>query len=230
MGNGAKSSLFKGVKDRTASVLEKYIGKKGLSLFDKFPDPNDYMKVVNPNYGSGREYSINCALVTSAAALQILGYDVEAMPRDKKWRGFDSVFDYEWTPDNFKSPRDNMLNYSGVPWDENYTNTNRFKGTSVDSVVKEIKSQMSTWGDNSFAAINVAWKGGGAHVFIVSQRNGETTFMDFQTHRQGSPERWFNGNKDFVRLDSIGLYRLDNQKIKTSNTKELSKIVKKRGT
>jgi hypothetical protein len=156
-----------------------------------------------------------------------MGYDVEAMPRDKKWRGFDSVFDYQWTPENFKSPANKWINYSGVPWDENFSNTNRFSSDSVEGIKSEITSQMQNWGIHSFAAMNVSWEDGGAHVILVYQEKYNTTFMDFQTHKFYSADAWFKAHSS-AALDSIGLYRLDNQQIK-SKIKNLHKIVKKKG-
>lgn len=223
MGTG-RSGIPKGLKNTTAKVL----GMKMKPLFERH-DMIEALRIVNPNYnmpGTGTDYTHNCALCTTAAALQLMGYDVEAMPRDKKWRGFDSVFDYVWTPENFKSPKDKFENYTGIPWDENYHNTNRFTGSDANSVRSEIEAQMKSWGTKSFAAMNVAWKGGGAHVVIVYQEKHQTTVMDFQTHATYSVEQWFNAHPN-AKSESIGLYRLDNQKIKSS-IKDVNKIVKRR--
>ena len=227
MGNGRRSGLSRGIKDTTAKV-KSILGERGKVLFERIPNVMDALRVVNPNYSPWNyEYSENCASCTTAAALQLMGYDVEAMPRDKKWRGFDSVFDYQWTPENFKATADKYVNYSGVPWDENYTNTNRFSASSLDGIKSEITSQMKDWGVRSFAAMNVAWEGGGAHVLIVYQEKHRTTFMDFQTQRMYTVDDWFKSHPS-AKLDSIGLYRLDNQSIK-KNIKDLHKIVKRRG-
>ena len=231
MGTG-RSGLSKGVQN--------ILGKKGKGLFKRYPDISEAIQIINPNYKdewktssvpkSDKElynmYGRNCALVTTAAALQLKGYDVEAMPRDTTWRGFDSVFNYKWTSENFKSPADTSRNYSGVPWKENFYNTNRFSASDVKGITSEISSQMSDWGTHSFAAMNVGWKGGGAHVIIVYQEKSQTTMIDFQTHSSYTVDEWFKAHPS-AKLDSIGLYRLDNQKI-NKKISDLDKIVKRR--
>lgn len=237
------SGLPKGVKNsqnntHSSTPLDKY---KSTPLFDRVKNLNEALYMINPNFDDKwlsvglpesekklyNKYGKNCALVTTAAALQMMGYDVEAMPRDRTWRGFDSVFDYEWTPENFVSPSDSYVNYAGVPWEKEYHNTNRFRGSNADSIREQIKSQMAKWGEGSFAALQVSWKGKGAHIFTVRQDAKGTTFIDFQIHKSYTPEQWFAAHPK-AKPESIGLYRLDNQKIK-SNIPDLDKIVKKRG-
>lgn len=220
MGTG-RSGLPKGVKNITSKTL----GLKMAPMFERY-SVDDALKIVNPRYnepGTGISYTHNCALCVSAAALQLMGYDVEAMPRDRKWRGFDSVFDYKWTPENFRAPENKFVNYTGVPWDKNYDNPNRFTSSGVK---QEIMDQMAAWGNKSFAAMNVSWKGGGAHVVIVYHEKSKTSIMDFQTHQRYSVEQWFKAHPS-AKPETIGLYRLDNQKLK-SNARDLHKIVKRR--
>ena len=176
-----------GLKKGVASKLQKakdVLGKKVKRLFERGLKFKESIEIVNPHFGEGDEYSTNCALCVTAAALQMMGYDVEAMPRDSTWHGFDSVFDYKWTPENFVSPHLTSINYAGVPFNENSANTNRFTSSNADVVANQIKSQMATWGNKSFAAMNVSWKGRGAHVVIVRQDSfGVTHITDFQTQR-----------------------------------------------
>ena len=233
MGTG-RSGLPKGIKNTTAQVLsqENEHGALGLRvkpLYQRYSKIEDALGIVNPYYnhpGTGTSYTTNCALCTTAAALQFMGYDVEAMPRDTTWRGFSDVFDFQWTPENFKAPKNEMLNYAGVPWGKSYYNTNRFTGGRVNTVAAEIESQMKSWGTNSFAAMSVCWRSGGSHSIFVYQSNSGTRIMDFQTHRSWPVSNWFATHRTAV-LNSIGLYRLDNQKIK-SEIKDLDKIVRRR--
>lgn len=212
---------------RGLGALAKYFGKKVKPLLERGLKFKEALSRINPNYGQGDEYSSNCALCVTAAALQMMGYDVEAMPRSATWRGFDSVFDYKWVPENFVSPLDRRLNYMGVPYDKNDANTNRFTSSNLPDVISTIENQMNTWGNKSFAAMNVAWKGRGAHVVIVRQDSfGVTHVTDFQTHQDYTLSSWFKAYPN-AKLDSIGLYRLDNQKIKSSIT-DVDKIVRRR--
>ena len=60
--------------------------------------------LVNPEYNAliKNAYARNCALCTTATALQLMGYDVEAMPRAEKWRGVNNVFNIDYTtPANY---------------------------------------------------------------------------------------------------------------------------------
>ena len=111
-------------------------------------------------------------------------------------------------------------------------NTNKFTEPSVDSMSSEIRQQMIAWDDASYeslACINVAWTGGGAHTLIVhhSAITG-TEFWDTQTHTvYSSPESWFDAHPN-ANLKSIGLYRLNNVKIKSSKIASLDKMIKRR--
>ena len=71
--------------------------------------------LVNPNYSKSKEYRYNCALCATAAALQARGYDVEAMPRDKDWRGPDSVFDIDFANTDNYILTGSKYNISGAP-------------------------------------------------------------------------------------------------------------------
>lgn len=224
MGTGRFSG---GGGTRGMGALANYFGKKMKPLLERGLKFKEALSRVNPNYGNGDEYSTNCALCVSAAALQMMGYDVEAMPRSKTWRGFDSVFDYKWIPENFVSPNDRFVNYSGVPFDKNDNNTNRFTSSTVEGVMNQIELQMNTWGNKSFAAMNVSWMRRGAHVVIVRKDAfGVTHVTDFQTHQDYTLQGWFKAHPT-AKPDSIGLYRLDNQRIRSS-IKDVDKIIKRR--
>ena len=111
------------------------LGTPGKSLFTRFDTEADALKSINPHWGEGKAYSYNCPLCTTAAALALRGYDVEAAPRDKVWRGFGDVFDFNWkNPDNFVSPA-SKVNYAGTDYRAIRANPDKFTGRtdSVDS-------------------------------------------------------------------------------------------------
>lgn len=226
MGNGRHSALNRN-RNSLHRTTRDILGEAGKRI-----SRADMIERTNPHYGEGVKYKENCALCVVATALQYMGYDVEALGRDKKWRGFSNVFDYEFTPENFKAPIDKFTNYTGVPWEKSFMNTNKFTEPSVDSMSSEIRQQMIAWDDASYeslACINVAWTEGGAHTLIVhhSAITG-TEFWDTQTHTvYSSPESWFDAHPN-ANLKSIGLYRLNNVKIKSSKIASLDKMIKRR--
>jgi len=224
----------------------KLLGKKLEEIFERYPNVIEALRIVNPNFDEywlryppterdeGSEYwkwGKNCALVVTAAALQLMGYDVEAMPRDTVWRGFDNVFEFDWKDyDNYMSPGDvDRFNYSGTDYFGSYSNPNKTSDWKMstetnDSVASVVDNKMQQWGTHSFAAMNVSWKQGGAHVVIVYREKYRTSVFDFQTHRSYDIEDYF---KKDIEKDSVGLYRLDNRKIK-DKIKDGNKIFRRR--
>lgn len=65
---------------------------------------------------------------------------------------------------------------------------------------------MAGYGEESRAVIYVAWKNGGAHVFIAEHKNGETIFIDLQSGKtdvanysnQAKPDRIL-----YCRIDNL---------------------------
>ena len=198
------------------------------------------MKIVNPNYkpysnltSKGKEenkpYHKNCALCSVAGVLQLMGYDVEAMPRDTDWRGFDNVFNFDWkNHDNYVAPA-NQVNYSGTNWLDSRANPNKFNCRTSQSVINKLQDTMTRWGEHSFAIMNVKWNGkskSGCHAVVVYKEKYATTIMDFQTGQTYSGSSLQQFFKD-VSPGSVGLYRMDNAKLR-DNIKDLDKIVKRR--
>lgn len=226
------------------------LGRAGKDIFSR--NDNDFSKVmrlVNPNYvdswtyqrlGDGaftspaekqrnKPYHQNCALCSVAGVLQLMGYDVEAMPRDKTWRGFNDVFDFDWdNHDNFIAPSSSKVNYAGTDWYNSITNFNRAK-TRATSLATQLDNQMKQWGEHSFAIMNVQWKGSRkSHAVVVYREKYHTTVMDFQNGQTQDIHQYIRTKG--IKPSSVGLYRMDNAKLK-DNIKDLDKIVKfrKRG-
>ena len=243
-------------------IVNKLFGKKGKELFDRIPNIPDALKVVNPNYKVDwllwgkpsdkegeieyKKYGWNCALCTTAAALQLMGYDVEAMPYDyatDHWRGYNSVFDvdlsnsknaivpeYGWMWPSFLDP------YSKDPdkasGKENFfaskNNPNKFGDTSGTATL-QIDNFIKDAGPYSFAALTVHWKSGSAHSMLAYRDKYRTYIFDFQSRRT------YTGMDDMKKLmdktipEHSMLTRLDNAKFRKDMTEaEVSKMVKKR--
>ena len=222
------------------------LGAQGADIFTRNDnDFNKVMRIVNPNYinkqsfkrldGSqanpsdlkdNAPYRKNCALCSVAGVLQLMGYDVEAMPRDKTWRGFDNVFDFDWSNhDNFIAPSAKRINYTGTDYVESKVNPNKAKQT-LDAVAQQVDSKMQDWGLHSYAIMNVQWKNSKkSHAVVVYREKYDTTVMDFQTGEIQSIKNYIKTKG--IKPSSIGLYRMDNVKIK-DNIQDLDKIVKRR--
>ena len=197
--------------------------------------------LVNPNYAQNTLYRTNCALCATAVALQAMGYDVEAMPRDKsKWRGFDSVFDVDYTnTDNYflAGSRVGMMgvpsvNYRGAL---NTTDPNdRLKmviidnppraARGADAVAKQIVDKAKGWGNGSVGVLNVKWKDrNSAHAINIINQNGNVYGYDAQSNRVITDLPKYLKR---TTANHTTLVRLDNAPIR-SNIKDLDKIVKK---
>ena len=191
---------------------------------------------INPNYGKGYVYSINCALCTTAFALAARGYDVEAMPKDKTWRGFNSVFDVDYSnPDNYivgngvghflGSPTswDIHLKYgvpkSDIPFAK--------KGASANAAL--IESKMKQWGNGAVAAMSVKWKAGNsAHSVALVNDKGTIKIVDAQT---GKSTTDIKGYLSQTRANWTTVTRLDNAPVKQNiPSSTLSKVVKVKGS
>lgn len=188
----------------------------------------DVIKSVNPHYGEGKEYSTNCALCTTAALLGMRGYDVEAMPIDKTWRGPVDVFDFDYkNHDNYISPGNSSMNITGMDWWESRNNPNKFS-TSLKKNTKIIDDKMKDWGTHSVAELAVGWKNGKYHSVVVYREKYRTTVMDFQTHSFYDLDNYINKvKKDRLKPTFMELKRMDNASIK-QNIPDLDKMVKKK--
>ena len=242
MGSRGLSNIQKGSK--YDYLLSKLVGRKGKGLFDREPNLIDALKLVNPNYDTrwllgkpsdtsrGSEYdkwARNCAITSTAGALQIMGYDVEALARTSTWRGFDSVFEYDWKDFNSYLAPKNGTNWHGTDWHFSSSNPNKGApdGTlDAKSCSGWIDKQMQSWGTHSVAIMNVQWNSGGGHAIVVYREKYKTSVFDFQTHQYYSIDQFFTSHKN-IKFESTGLYRMDNQKLKTKS-KDAYKMIKRR--
>ena len=144
------------------------------------------LAAVNPNYGQGAEYSENCQRCVVAYEMRRQGYNVKAKP---------AVV----TPTGKLSRNDPTIK-TGL-WDKG------FKGmvwSPRGATQDRIEQAMATWGDGARAEVYVAWKTGGAHVFIAEQRNGKTVFLDPQKGIENCEEYFTRAAKSytmFARID-----------------------------
>lgn len=197
---------------------------------------------INPHFNTGnnREYNKNCALCTCAIALQARGYDVEAMPRDKRWRGPYTIFQYDYTnPDNFiiGSAKNSWDNFEVTREMRRQFNSNRLREGEYQKMPRGAKqaaeaiiNKSKEWGSGSVAELSVDWKGTStAHSVAVINQNGFVFIFDAQTNTI-LPEGMFARYLTRTIASHTELVRLDNTPLKIGIEKELEKMVKIRDT
>jgi len=193
------------------------------------------VKSINPNYSTKKlEYRVNCALCSTAFALKMMGYDVEAMPKDpNKWRGFNGVFNYNWNDsNNFIAPEltSNGWNIKS-PW--NGTDiaaqvvTNKHIGKNTKQATNNIIKFMEDAGTGSIAVMNVKWKEhSGAHaVNVINGGKHGIMIVDSQVGKIYKGATAIQNYLKRTEVQKTGLYRVDNQKIYQSPS-VTKKIVK----
>lgn len=194
--------------------------------------------LINPNYRAGRngEYERNCALCSVALALQARGYDVEAMPRDKDWRGLDSVFDVDYNnPDNFIASG-SKYRVSGVPSAQQIYLQNKNYADKSDvpqvprgakNVAKAVIDKAKGWGEGAIGAINVKWKDtSSAHTLNIVNIHGNVWLVDSQSGKVVFEDKIEKYLKRTI-ANHTSIVRLDNAPIK-KDIKNLDKMVKQR--
>lgn len=229
----------------TAPVLEDYFN--GALGDRRRVDPLTVMTnlnetgIINPNYGEERAYDINCALCTVATTLQAMGYDVEAMPRDKStWRGPRDVFDIDYSnPDNYiaasgKSKwlgqpraRTTILGETIVEVDGKTVARSGFdvmpRGAKKAS--QAIIDKVKGWGSGAFGELSVKWaETSGGHSVIIGNQNGTVFIYDSQSNKVETDIQKYIQN---TTANTCSITRLDNAKVK-SNIKNLDKMVRRR--
>ena len=215
------------------------LGERGNKSVTTVLDHIIARQAINPNYDPQKwttEYNMNCALCTAATCLQLMGYDVEAMPRDSTWRGPDSIFDVDYSnTDNYmlgsskfkvlgiKTPRDLKMS---IRYDDNLQPDMTPKGAS--KVAEAIETKVAGWGNNAFGEMMVksatsnSW-----HSLVVLNYNGSTLVYDSQSNEVVSNSRAELTNYLKRKTASATqLVRYDNAQVK--NTPTLNKMVKRR--
>ena len=242
-GIAKKSEVARNNKPDENSV-EGILGKRGTAPEDIYT----IIDTINPRYGSGVEYSKNCALCSVAGALSLMGYsDLEAMPRDTVWRGYHKVFDLDANDyDNYIAPSNynsisssffSAVNKSGIPEDRfdgimrvetAKKNPNQFSSRTL-TAIRQIDSFMKSKGDGAVAILSVPWRTGGAHAMVVYRDGGLTTLIDFQTRKIMSNEESIHDYLRDAQMSRALLQRVDNASIRNDlNAGDLSKMVRRK--
>lgn len=189
--------------------------------------------IINPNYGKDSSYARNCALCAAAVPLYLRGYDVEAMARDKEWRGYDSVFDVDYhNTDNYILPS-SKYSFYGTPSTrklerQGVQNVPTFS-RGADKVAQQVIDKVKSWGDGSVAVLRVKWKNiSSSHAVNIVNNNGNVMLIDAQSGRK------YNSNyiSQYLKItvaNHTTLIRLDNAPVK-QNIKDLNKMFKKRSS
>lgn len=197
-----KTENFNDFKEKYLKALEKSGGsgtiadisnKYGFNVISGDHSFEDDVKAVNPNFRTGKEFQNNCGYCSVAYELRRRGYDVEANPKM-------GLYVTEW-----------QAMFAG------------FKPVSVkakrkDGAVKEMKHEISQWGDGARGSVFVVWDGRTwGHFFSVEVVNGEVRFVDPQNGNT-NVEEYFKR----VKPSSILYGRVDGLDL-TDNVKAASK-------
>lgn len=227
------------------SVYDPFNGALGArsteDAITRLIDVNEY-NLVNPNYAINKLYRTNCALCATAVVLQALGYNVEAMPKDEnKWRGFDSVFEVDYTNTDNYFLSGSRYGITGVPRVDIHGKLNTIKpgemkstiidnppraARGADAVAKQIEEKAKGWGNGAVGVLNVRWKDrNSAHAINIINRNGRILGYDAQSNKviMDLPKYMKR-----TTANHTSLVRLDNAQIKNNITQEtLDKMFKK---
>lgn len=195
---------------------------------------------INPEHAKGMTiqdhelYKTNCALCTTALALNQMGYDVEALPRDvTQWRGSTTIFNIDYSDYTSFVTGGDVANYTSLHVDgdhffDAYLNPNVIASSSSLAQAKDIVNVMKSWGPNSFADISLAWKSGGAHSeFLFCDKSGNVHLFDGQTGDIFHGAEAIAKELSHAKLKETLITRLDNVSFKPNIAKELKKMVKK---
>lgn len=140
------------------------------------------LAAVNPKYGMGDGYNLNCGNCVAAYELRRRGIDVEAQPR-------------KWMPDD--------------EWADMFEGFLRQKPTSKTTakIVEELELKILSWGEGArgtiFGVIIGSRKKG--HFFSVEVSGGKVMFVDSQNNN-ADVRLYFDG----LMPSSIIYGRLDN--------------------
>lgn len=165
------------------------------------------MRVNASNYAKGKYYQENCQRCVWAYEMQRRGYDVEALP---SYAGDKMPYSGNWK------------GISNTPLTPEYVGANWFQPNSIKTEVTNTTNVMAKWGEGSRGIVQVAWKGGGGHVFNVEYKNGKVTAYDAQTGKMSS----LNAALKDTKRGYTAIIRSDNVSF---NDSQISKYVKTRG-
>lgn len=227
------------------SVYDPFNGALGArsteDAITRLIDVNEY-NLVNPNYAINKLYRTNCALCATAVVLQALGYNVEAMPKDEnRWRGFDSIFEVDYTNTDNYFLSGSRYGITGVPRVDIHGKLNTIKpgetkstiidnppraARGADAVARQIEEKAKGWGNGAVGVLNIRWKDrNSAHAINIINRNGRIFGYDAQSNKviMDLPKYMKRTTANHTTL-----VRLDNAQIKNNITQEtLDKMFKK---
>ena len=158
---------------------------KGWRLLTEHVSMEETLRLVNPNYSKGTEWSDNCQRCGPAYEMRRRGFDVTAQPVP--------LLDYY-------NPSSLMYRPFEV-WEK--PDVIHCHGNDRS----EIEAKMAEWGDGARAQIVVKWKNAPVgHVFIAEQKNGTTIFIDPQNGDKNVND-YFNridlGKTEYCRIDTL---------------------------
>ena len=223
-------------KPRLEDEFEGYLGERSQEnaedRLDRILDSPVNAPLINPHFTEGSAYQENCALCATALPLYVRGYDIEAMPRDAAWRGFNSVFNVDYSnPDNYMLGAASASSSPGLPrisQDIVLGGKNRdyimYDGKKVyftptprgaDKVATAIDEKVKGWGDGAIGYLRVKWKTGvSAHAVNVINHNGQTILYDPQDGSKLVGKVAITNFLKGTRSVNTSLIRLDNAPLK----------------
>lgn len=160
----------------------------------------------------------NCQTCTIAYELRRRGFKVEAAPNPvvsgyKSYRTFE-----QFCARNGVSWEQRFLEQDGSP--VKYITSKTLKTDTPSIKLAFIEEKTIEQGRYE---VYCAWKRGGAHVFIVErQKNGELLWFDPQSARRGNS---FDDNLKQMKLDKIGIIRIDDKIINPKFAERLIKAI-----
>ena len=163
-------------------------------------DGTNIYKSVNPNYGNGAEYSLNCIRCVGAEEMSWRGYDVEAMPYD---------------------PNDPVGSNGASFWDLDIAHYNKdpygFKLFKTPQDIKQgLEDKFNEWGNEARAMMAIRWDNGMGHAIIVRKDGDKIILEDPQAKKVHDIDQLVNqlSSKEYqnwiMRIDN----RPVNEKIK----------------
>lgn len=185
---GAADKLQSSLAEKKTELLMLQAGyQRGMPKTVDFAVDN-----TNPHRGD-KLYNGNCSRCVVAYEMIRRGWICEAAPRPKNYAKDDLSY--------FSQYQRMFEGAEKLPWRN----------------MRTIQKQMAEWGDGARAVISIVWRGGkgNGHFFTCEQINGQTVFIDPQSHKQGeAAENHFNlcvtrgiktRNNCFMRVDNLPL-------------------------
>lgn len=155
---------------------------------------------VNPNYGDGRKWSINCQRCAFTNEFQRRGYNVTALPNTGK--------------NQYYSSKSGIEEVMGRKFED-------MGGANVDNTLFNICYTFNKYGVGARGFIVMYWKGGGGHIFNIEQTKTGTQFIDAQIHKSVDIRKTL----ERAHLDSVCVARVDNIPTENFNPSHLKNLM-----